>query len=157
MKIIYFFFIILAVTLQTTILASPKLSDAVPDLILLLAIFAGFSAGEIRGSVVGFSGGILLDCFSAHPVGLGAFSYTIAGTVSGILGGRLYGESALAQFMITFIASATFFVSFPLLKLAFGISPSITLASSVFCIVINAILAPFLFPVLRRLLKVENR
>ena len=157
-RLIYLFLlIVLAVALQTTILASPGLSNIAPNLILLLTIFAGFSGGEVKGSVVGFLGGILLDHFSAHPVGLGAFSHVIAGTLSGILGGRLHRESASAQSLVTFIASATFFMSFLLLKLAFRLLPSIMPAGIIFPVVINTILAPFLFPALKKLLKVEDR
>ena len=152
-----FLLIILAVALQTTILASLGPSNVAPNFILLLTVFAGFYGGEIKGSVVGFFGGILLDHFSVYPVGLGAFSQIIAGTLSGILGGRLHRESASAQSLVTFIASAAFFLSFLLLKLAFGFSPSIALPGIIFSVVINTILAPFLFPALKRLLKEGDR
>lgn len=153
-RLIYFFLlIVLAVALQTTILASPRLSNVAPNLILLLTVFAGFYAGEAKGSFIGFFGGILLDHFSGHPVGLGAFSQTIAGTLSGTLGGRLHRESVSAQSLVTFIASVAFFLSFFLLKSAFGLSPLITPVGIIFSVVINTILAPFLFPALKKLLK----
>jgi len=155
--LIYLILIVLAVALQTTIFAAPKLSDVAHNLILLLTIFAGFHGGEAKGSVVGFTGGILLDHFSVHPVGLGAFSQTIAGTMSGILKSRLYRESVSAQLLVTFIGSVVSLLFFLLLKLVFGFLPSITPEGIIFPIVINTILAPFLFPVLRRLLKEEDR
>jgi rod shape-determining protein MreD len=149
--------IVLGVALQTTIFAAPALYNVAPNLILLLTIFTGFHGGEVKGSIVGFTGGILLDHFSGHPVGLGAFSQTIAGTLSGILRGRLYRESVFAQLLVTFIASVVNLLAFLLLKLVFGILSPITLWGIIFPIVINTILAPFLFPVLRRLLKEKVR
>jgi rod shape-determining protein MreD len=157
-KIIYLFLlIILGVALQTTILASPGLSNVAPNLILLLTVFAGFYWGETKGSLTGFFGGILLDSFSAYPVGLGAFSQIIAGTLSGILGGRLHRESVPAQSLVTFIASTAFFLSFFLLKLAFELSPFITLLEAALSVVINTILAPFFFYLLKRLIKEGER
>ncbi|MBT9132027.1 rod shape-determining protein MreD [candidate division NPL-UPA2 bacterium Unc8] len=149
--------IILAIALQTTIFAAPTLFNVAPNLILLLTIFAGFHGGEVKGSIVGFTGGILLDHFSVHPVGLGAFSQTIAGTLSGILRSRLYRESIFAQLLVTFIASVASLLSFLLLKLVFGLLSPITPEGIIFPVVINTILAPLLFPVLRRLLKEGDR
>ncbi|MCD5390284.1 rod shape-determining protein MreD [candidate division NPL-UPA2 bacterium] len=107
--------LIIASVLQTTLLSPEQLHGVRPDLILLLAIFAGLYPvrdrrsygvyqGEIKGGLVGFLGGLLLDCFSAGLLGMGALCKTVAGALAGLLGNKLYRERTLVQLTVAFLA-----------------------------------------------------
>ncbi len=96
--------LITALVLQTTLLSPHQLHGVRPDLILLLAVFAGLYRGEIKGGLVGFLGGLLEDSFSGGLLGMGALSKTVAGTLAGLLGNKLYRESPLVQLTVALAA-----------------------------------------------------
>ena len=107
--------VIAALVLQTTLLSPHQLHGVRPDLILLLSVFAGLYPvrdqrsyevyqGEIKGGLVGFLGGLLEDFFSGSLLGMGALSKTVAGTLAGVLGNKLYRESPLVQLTVALAA-----------------------------------------------------
>ncbi|MCK4436366.1 rod shape-determining protein MreD [bacterium] len=96
--------LITALVLQTTLLSPQQLHGVRPDLILLLSVFAGLYRGETKGGLVGFLGGLLEDFFSGGLLGMGALSKTVAGTLAGFLGNKLYRESPLVQLTVALAA-----------------------------------------------------
>lgn len=77
-----------AVVLQLTVLPLFGLPGATPDIVAVTVIGLGFVGGPVRGSVAGFSAGLLLDL--APPadglLGLSAVVLVVVGYLAGLLG-----------------------------------------------------------------------
>lgn len=64
--------------LQAGVVAQVRVFDAMPDLMLLVAVAAAVVAGPQRGAVVGFLAGIAYDLLLTTPFGLSALAYCLA-------------------------------------------------------------------------------
>lgn len=84
---------------SATILANITILPVVPDLVLLVVLYTSFMNNATIGSTTGFIAGILLDFLSAAPVGLNAFTKTVAGYITG----KLSGMYNLDRFIIPFL------------------------------------------------------
>lgn len=71
--------LLLAVVLHTAVLPQMRILDVGADLMLLVAVAAGLTAGPDRGAAVGFASGLLADCFLQTPFGLSALAYSLVG------------------------------------------------------------------------------
>ena len=81
----YALLLITAVVLQRGVVSELRIFDAVPDLLLILAVGAGIAGGWERGALVGFFAGLAMDLMLPTPMGLSALSYLIAGAAVGRL------------------------------------------------------------------------
>jgi rod shape-determining protein MreD len=70
--------------LQTTLLAQLRIFGVMPDLMLLVAVAGGISAGATRGAALGFAAGMLIDLFLPTPLGLSALVFTLVGYGVGV-------------------------------------------------------------------------
>jgi len=75
--------VILALTLQTSLVAQLRSFDATGDIMLLLGIAAAIAAGAEMGALVGFTAGMAFDLMLQSPLGLSALAYCITGYVVG--------------------------------------------------------------------------
>ena len=73
-----------ALLLQTTLLARLRIFGVMPDFMLLLAAAAGITAGATRGAAFGFASGMLIDLFLPTPLGLSALVFTLVGYGVGV-------------------------------------------------------------------------
>ena len=76
---------VLAVVLQSSVLARLPLPGGAPNLVLVLVVAVGLAGGASAGLGTGFAAGLLTDLLSAHPVGLLALCFALAGFVAGLL------------------------------------------------------------------------
>ena len=73
-----------AAVLQRGLFAEVRIAGVAIDVLLVVAIAAGFVAGEQAGAVTGFFSGLLLDLLHVDgPLGLWALTYAIVGFVTG--------------------------------------------------------------------------
>lgn len=72
-----------ALVLQVSLLARFSYEGARPDVLLLLAVVAGFTAGPERGAIVGFAAGMSFDILLTTPLGLSALTYALVGYAVG--------------------------------------------------------------------------
>jgi rod shape-determining protein MreD len=77
---------LLLIPVQTTWLSAVGMHAIRPDLVLLLIYFTGFYAGEMKGLMIGWIMGALMDFFSGGPFGLQIVTKATAGLLSGLLG-----------------------------------------------------------------------
>ncbi len=98
--------VVLAVLAQTTLVARLPLPGAPPDLVLVLAIAVGLTAGRSAGTVVGFGAGLLADSQTDHQLGRLALAYLVAGHLAGRLGERSTGGRA-RTLAVALLGSAT--------------------------------------------------
>ena len=82
--------LLVAVVLHVSVLTEVHVAGVHPELLLLVAISAGLTAGPERAATLGFLAGLLADLFLPTPMGLSALAYClvafgVASLQSGIL------------------------------------------------------------------------
>ena len=75
------------------------------DLLVVLAVAAGFAAGPERGAVIGFVTGLSIDLILTTPLGLTALVFTVTAYVSGLVGGALIRSSKATAVGFTALAA----------------------------------------------------
>ena len=80
-------FLLLAVTIQTSVLTNIAVAGVTCDLVLIVVIALALSRGAEWGAISGFAGGLLLDIVppADHTAGRWALSLAIAGYVAGLI------------------------------------------------------------------------
>jgi rod shape-determining protein MreD len=81
--------------------------EAKADLLLVLAILAGFLFGPVEGATVGLAGGFLRDVLAGGTIGAGMLLGLYAGLLAGILFRRIFRKSLLSALLqVVLIAAA---------------------------------------------------
>lgn len=80
-------FLMIAVTLQTSVLTNIAVAGVTCDLTLIVVIALALSRGPEWGAIAGFAGGLLMDIAppADHTAGRWALSLAIAGYVAGLI------------------------------------------------------------------------
>lgn len=77
--------IVLALTLQVSVVPDLPVLGVQGDLMLLIALGSGLAAGPDRGAVIGFACGIAYDLMLQTPFGLSALTYALVSYLVGSL------------------------------------------------------------------------
>lgn len=101
----------LAMLVQTTIgtLATP-LTEVVPNLVLVLAVYLGLRHHGIGGVVGAFLLGWFLDTFSGTILGVHAAACTAAYVVAYLISRTLWTEDGLPAMLVVFVAALVYAV-----------------------------------------------
>jgi rod shape-determining protein MreD len=80
-------FLLVAVTVQTSVLTNIAVAGVTADLTLIVVIALALSRGAEWGAITGFAGGLLLDIVppADHTAGRWALALAIAGYVAGLI------------------------------------------------------------------------
>ena len=70
--------------LQTSVLVRLRVFGVMPDVMLLIAVAAGITAGPTKGAGLGFATGMVIDLFLPTPLGLSALVFTLVGYGVGV-------------------------------------------------------------------------
>ena len=148
---------IVAVALQTTLLARATILGVIPQLVLVVIVSLAYSDGERVGSVVGFFGGFLIDFLVYSPtsiVGLTGLIYTMIGYGMGSV--RRYSTSESVWTPVLMVAGASVVAEFSYagLSIIFGqqwVSLLFTAKVAGLVVVYNTLLTPFIFPIVRKI------
>jgi rod shape-determining protein MreD len=146
-----------AMILQITVLSRLPLPGATPDLLLVVVAAWALARGSIEGAIVGFAGGLLLDVAppSDGPLGLTALVLAITGALVGVVADEA-DRSAAAPLVITVLAALFALTAWAGLAALIG-DPRVTwtaLAGQWFAQALyTAVLAPFVLPLVQRLLR----
>lgn len=89
-----FFMIIVGFLLQTTLFPCLKLTNIMPNLLIILTAAGGFMYGRKFGLFAGFLCGLLLDLIYGDIVGICIFIYVLIGYGNGMLN-KLYFKEDL--------------------------------------------------------------
>jgi rod shape-determining protein MreD len=83
-----FALVVTSVLLQSTVLPLLHLPGAVPNVVTVTVIAIGFCTGSVRGAIVGFAAGMLLDLTppSIATLGITALVLVLAGFIAGWFG-----------------------------------------------------------------------
>jgi rod shape-determining protein MreD len=142
-----------AVLLQTTVLPQLTLFGAAPDLVLLVTISMGLHEGPIAGAMVGAAGGLLEDLLLTAITGLTALTYLLVGYAVGKVRPYVQSTSVLVPVTGIFVGTLAAQLTYAALSVLLGGPPSAmdrVLQTSMLTGLYNAIIAPFVYPVVRR-------
>lgn len=141
-----------ALVLQICLFARFSYDGARPDVMVLLAITAGFVAGPERGAVVGFAAGLAFDVVLATPLGLSALVYTLVGYGVGVVTANVVRAAWWITPVLVALASAGAMVLYAVVGAVLGQAtldgPPLT-AIVVVVAALNAVLSPLASRALR--------
>jgi rod shape-determining protein MreD len=97
---------LVAMLLQTTVAAAlTPLTEVVPNLVLVLAVYLGLRHHGVGGVVGAFLLGYFLDTFSGTLLGVHAAACTAAYVVAYLIARTLWTEDGLPAMMVVFLAA----------------------------------------------------
>ena len=152
------FFVIVIV--QVAVFPHLRLFGVVPDLGLLVALAVGYQEGPEAGAIVGFVAGFGYDLFLETPLGLEALSYAIVGYGIGVLEAGLFRSP---RWLPSFLGAAGGLAG-GLTLIAIGVLAGVDAVKGTqgvitisYAALYDAILAPFVFFLVRRVLGSHDR
>lgn len=143
-----FFMVVIALIIETTVLANIYILPVVPDLVLICTVYFSILNGSTYGQLNGFTSGLLIDFISGVPMGLNCLFRTIIGYIYGIFSRHIFITKVFVP--IVSVSTATLLKTFLLwlTSILFPLSiNSISIFSLdfVFELLFNTLLAPFIF------------
>lgn len=151
----------LLLVLEAAVATRVPIYGLAPNLVLPIAIYLGVSAEVelVRGALISFALGYLLDSFCGNPMGLQTFVLTASFMVARGAGLRLFPQGALFQILLTFLMALAFSATVFALRAIFEqpqvpglrISASDTLSPLLWSATVTALVSPLIFAVTRRI------
>jgi rod shape-determining protein MreD len=138
--------VVLAVVLQGSVLSRLPLPGGSPNVLLVLVVAVALAAGASAGMAVGFGTGLLADLSSAHPVGVLALCFGLAGFLAGLLDADTERSVVRALAVVAVAAAGTYAIYVGLLDLL-NRSPAGGLADLPSTVLYDVMLTPFVVPV----------
>jgi rod shape-determining protein MreD len=144
--------LLVAVVLHTAVSPNLRFFGVAIDVLLLLSITAGIAGGAERGAAIGFTCGLLADCFLQTPFGLSALTYALVGYGVGVFQTGVLHSSWWIPAITAAVASAGAVVIFVGLGVVVGqdqlLSTRLITVAGVLAL-LHAVLAPPLVRVVR--------
>lgn len=146
--------IVVALTVETTLLAPVRLLGARPDLLLLAVVAVAMASGAGSAAAFGFAAGLAADLLLDLPVGVSALVYTAIGYAVGsartyLASGRVLVPAGLAvgASLVAVWASGALLRLLDLSGFSWGFVARAGLAAAL----VNLVLTPAVYPLVRRL------
>ena len=137
--------VLVTLILQVCLMARFSYEGARPDIMILLAIIAGYQSGPERGAIVGFSSGLAFDIVLTTPLGLSALVYAVVGYAVGVATSSMVRTSRWIAPAVAAVGSAAGMLLYAMLGALLG-EPTLegpSLAAIVVLVAaVNAALAP---------------
>jgi len=144
--------VVVAVLLQSTVLAELRLAGVRPDLLVLTVVAVAMASGPTSGAVFGFSAGLVGDLLFDLPVGVSALVYTAVGFAVGTVRVYVTSHRPVVHLALAGAASLASVWCSGLLLRVFDLSSWEAVARSGPLVALyNLLLAPFVYPVVRAL------
>lgn len=148
--------LVVALALQTTLLARATLLGVVPQVTLVVIVSLAYLDGERVGAASGFFAGLLVDLLLDDPtgiIGLTALIYTMVGYAVGNFRKYAPSEAVWTPVLLVAAASAISEFSYATLSIILGqqwVSLAFTAKAVGLVVLYNTLLTPFVFPLTRR-------
>ena len=113
--------------------------------VLVLVVAVGLAGGASAGMATGFAAGLLSDLLSAHPVGVLALCFAVAGFLTGLLEVDLEHSVLLPVLIVAVATAATYLTYLGLLGLL-GRSAAGGIAELPGTVAYDVVLTPFVVP-----------
>jgi rod shape-determining protein MreD len=152
--------IALIVVIQVAVFPHLRLFGVVPDLGLLIALAVGYQEGPEAGAIAGFVAGFGFDLFLETPFGLDALTYAIVGYSIGVLESGLFRSPRwLPSFLgaVGGLAGGLLFIGLGVLVGVGAVKGTHGVVTISYAAVYDALLAPMVFFLVRRVLGTDNR
>jgi rod shape-determining protein MreD len=140
--------LVVAVLIQSTVLARLRLAGARPDLLVLAVVSVSVATDPTTGAVFGFVAGLVSDLLFDLPVGVSALVYTAVGFAVGTVRVYVTSHRPLVHLVLAGAASLASVWCCGLLLRVFDLSSwaTVTRAGPLVAIY-NLLLTPFIYPV----------
>lgn len=129
-------------------------------MILVVVISLALAEGPTVGATAGFGGGLLRDLLLEAPKGVTGLAYLIVGYVVGSIRPYVQSTSVLLPVFGVFLGSVAGSLLYVVVSILLGVTPDpvgrilrVVLLTSLY----NTLLAPFVYPLVRRLGKIYPR
>jgi rod shape-determining protein MreD len=140
--------LVVAVLVQSTVLARLTLAGARPDLLVLAVVLVAVATDPTTGAAFGFVAGLVADLLFDLPVGVSALVYTAVGFAVGTLRVYVTGHRPLAHLVLVAAASLASVWCCGLLLRVLDLSSWAAVArAGPLVAVYNLLLTPFVYPV----------
>jgi rod shape-determining protein MreD len=140
--------LVVAVVLQSTVLAGVRLAGARPDLLVLVVVAVAMASEATTGAVFGFVTGLVADLLFDLPVGVSALVYTAAGFAVGTARVYVTSHQPLVHLALAGAASLASVWCCGLLLRVFDLSSWAAVARAGPLVALgNLLLTPFVYPV----------
>ena len=151
--------VFILVILQSTLLYFTVSKIVIPDFALIVVAFCGARRGVQSGQILGFFNGLAEDFMTASFPGFNAFIKTIIGFLSGTIKNKLLFDPVI--FPVLFIFFATLLKGVLAVVIAYlffpeGYFPSVFSSSFLMEIVLNSLLAPLIYQILKKTHLIPN-
>lgn len=143
--------IICLAMIETMILSNLMFLPAVPDLVLIAAIYIAMLNGKTAGVIVGFISGLILDWMTGAPFGYNCLLRTIICYIAGFFYGNLNFKGIFISILIGLVATfLKVFITWLMTLFYPNTVLNYSLVSMSFFIelLLNSILSPILFKIL---------
>ncbi len=143
---------VLTILLKTTLSRYISLSFGLPDLTLIILVYISIRYGSLHGQIGGFTAGLVEDVLSLSPLGFNSLLRMITGQFAGVFHERLMMDPVLFPVLSVSLATVLKGLLSSLILSVFSIEYSGTVffnSSFGFELLMNALLAPFVFLLLR--------
>jgi rod shape-determining protein MreD len=147
--------IIVALALQSTVLARLTILGVIPQVVLVVVISLAYTDGERVGVVTGFAAGLLQDLLLPPQsiMGLTALVYTFVGYSAGKLSQFAPRDAVWTPVATVAVASALSELGYALLSILMGrawVGLVYTAKVAGLVVLYNTLLTPFVYPLVRR-------
>ena len=136
--------VLFALVLHTAVFPQLRIAEVRPDLMLLLAVLGGLTAGPQVGAVFGFACGLAVDLLLQTPIGLSALTFSLIGYGVGTFQGVLLRSAMWLTPAVAAAGSAIGVLAFAVLGAVLGqahlISPTVLTVMALVA-VLNALLS----------------
>jgi rod shape-determining protein MreD len=152
--------VVVIVIVQVAVFPHMRLFGVVPDLGLLVALAVGYHEGPEAGAIVGFAAGFGFDLFLETPLGLDALSYAIVGYTIGVFESGLFRSPRWLPSVLGLLgglAGGLLFIGIGVLVGVDAVKGLQGIRTISYAALYDALLAPFVFLLVRRVLGAENR
>ena len=103
--LVYAFFLLLLLMLQSTLLGYVRIYNVKPNLLVIFVVCVALLRGNVEGASVGFFAGMLLDMTFGKLLGFYSLLGFYLGLTVGSVNRRLYRENYLVVIFFTFVAT----------------------------------------------------
>jgi rod shape-determining protein MreD len=140
--------LVVAVLIQSTVLARLRLAGVRPDLLVLAVVSVAVATDPTTGAVFGFVAGLVADLLFDLPVGVSALAYTAVGFAVGTVRVYVTSHRPLVHLVLAGTASLASVWCCGLLLRVFDLSSwaTVTRAGPLVALY-NLLLTPFVYPV----------
>jgi rod shape-determining protein MreD len=148
------------VMVQSTILHFVSFYGVIPDLLMIFLLFISLKGGSIRGEVVGFIGGLLIDILSLSPLGFHSLIYAVIGFSAGLTNKNVSTESLLTQVLFILLGLGAKYLLSSFIIILFSIeTTSFALMGKNFFIelLFTIVLTPIIFSIANKIYAVSHK